>query len=84
MCFIQDASGGIWKLDLSFQFTSLQPERFMYYHSGPIFSCGASPVSQLVATVGDDCRIAFSSIIIEKLPVLCKFQWLLIITNIFV
>jgi len=36
----------------------------MYYHSGPIFSCGASPVSHLVATVGADCRINFSSIIV--------------------
>ena len=50
----QDANGGIWKLDLSFSYTSATPERLMYYHAGAIAGCSSSPVSHLVATAGAD------------------------------
>jgi hypothetical protein len=50
----QDANGAIWKLDLSFSFTSQEPDKLMKYHAGQINGCSASPVSDLVATIGQD------------------------------
>ncbi|CAD5123356.1 DgyrCDS11713 [Dimorphilus gyrociliatus] len=52
--YAQDGNGGIWKLDLSFSFTSHAPEKIMSYHAGEILGVSASPVSHLVATTGAD------------------------------
>lgn len=54
LCRFQDANGGIWKLDLSFSFTSLAPEKLFSYHSGRITGCEASPLNSLVASSGVD------------------------------
>jgi len=50
----QDAHGGIWRLDLSFSFTSVMPECLLSCHSGAITGCCASPVTNMVATAGSD------------------------------
>ena len=54
MWYAQDANGGIWKLDLSFSFTSHEPEKLSQFHAGVINGCSTSPVSHLVATIGTD------------------------------
>ena len=56
MWYAQDANGGIWKLDLSFSFTSQAPEKLMSFHAGPITGCDTCPVSHLVATTGIDSK----------------------------
>lgn len=53
---VQDAKGGIWKLDLSFSHTSMAPERLMSYTAGAILACSRSPVAHLVATGGADSK----------------------------
>lgn len=72
--YAQDANGGIWRLDLSFQFTSLQPERCMYYHSGPIFGVGVSPVAHLVASAGNDGTVRIYDVVNKKLIAIAKFN----------
>ncbi|CAG2237888.1 CFAP44 [Mytilus edulis] len=52
--YAQDASGGIWKLDLSFSHTSPAPEKMFTYHAGAILGCDISPESHLVASTGVD------------------------------
>lgn len=63
---LQDANGGIWKLDLSFSFTSAAPEKLFSFHAGPILHCAASPMSHLVATIGVDSKLAMLRYIISS------------------
>ncbi|XP_022324096.2 cilia- and flagella-associated protein 44-like isoform X1 [Crassostrea virginica] len=55
--YAQDASGGIWKLDLTFSHTSQAPDKLFTYHAGAITGCDVSPLTQLVATTGVDHTI---------------------------
>ena len=55
--YAQDASGGIWKLDLSFSHTSQAPEKLASLHSGAIASCDVSPVAPFVASIAQDGRV---------------------------
>ncbi|KAM9320405.1 cilia- and flagella-associated protein 44 [Gastrophryne carolinensis] len=52
--FAQDASGGIWKLDLSFSNITQDPERLFSFHSGKIKALDASPSTYLMATTSLD------------------------------
>lgn len=54
---MQDGSGGIWKLDLSFSHTSQAPEKLASFHAGPIASCDVSPVAPFVASIAHDGRV---------------------------
>lgn len=55
---LQDANGGIWKLDLTFSHTSAAPELLLSYHAGAIVDCGVSPKSYIAATLGSDGRFS--------------------------
>ncbi|KAM5180821.1 cilia- and flagella-associated protein 44 [Mantella aurantiaca] len=52
--FAQDASGGIWKLDLSFSNITQDPEQLFSFHSGKINALDASPTTYLMATTSSD------------------------------
>ncbi|KAM5276565.1 cilia- and flagella-associated protein 44 isoform 2-T2 [Hipposideros larvatus] len=53
----QDASGAIWKLDLSFSNITQDPECLFSFHSGAIEALAVSPVTYLMATTALDCSI---------------------------
>ncbi|XP_040915396.1 cilia- and flagella-associated protein 44 [Toxotes jaculatrix] len=48
--FAQDSSGAIWKLDLSFTYTTPDPECLFSFHAGAIQSLDVSKKSHLMAT----------------------------------
>ncbi|EDV19473.1 uncharacterized protein TRIADDRAFT_33519 [Trichoplax adhaerens] len=50
----QDASGGIWKLDLSFSHTTKPPEKLFSFHAGEITGMQTSPKHHMVATTAED------------------------------
>ncbi|XP_004436632.2 PREDICTED: cilia- and flagella-associated protein 44 [Ceratotherium simum simum] len=53
----QDASGAIWKLDLSFSNITQDPECLFSFHSGAIEALAVSPLTYLMATTALDCSI---------------------------
>ncbi|XP_063486095.1 cilia- and flagella-associated protein 44 isoform X3 [Symphalangus syndactylus] len=53
----QDASGAIWKLDLSFSNITQDPECLFSFHSGAIEAVAVSPLTYLMATTGLDCSV---------------------------
>ncbi|XP_018428354.1 PREDICTED: cilia- and flagella-associated protein 44 [Nanorana parkeri] len=52
--FAQDASGGIWRLDLSFSNITQDPEQLFSFHAGKINALDASPSTYLMATTSSD------------------------------
>ncbi|XP_066455410.1 cilia- and flagella-associated protein 44 isoform X2 [Eleutherodactylus coqui] len=52
--FAQDASGGIWKLDLSFSNITQDPECIFSFHSGKINALDVSPSTFIMATTSLD------------------------------
>ena len=55
--FLQDAGGGIWKVDLSFSLTMKKPQKIRQCHAGAVTCLTASPISGLVVSGGMDGRI---------------------------
>ncbi|XP_041667527.1 cilia- and flagella-associated protein 44 [Cheilinus undulatus] len=55
--FAQDSSGAIWKLDLSFTYTTPDPECLFSFHAGPIKGLDVSRKSHLMATTALDRSI---------------------------
>ena len=55
--FLQDAGGGIWKVDLSFSLTMKKPHKIRQCHAGAVTCLTASPISGLVVSGGTDGRI---------------------------
>uniref|UniRef100_A0A671DQ09 Cilia- and flagella-associated protein 44 n=1 Tax=Rhinolophus ferrumequinum TaxID=59479 RepID=A0A671DQ09_RHIFE len=53
----QDASGAIWKLDLSFSNITQDPECLFSFHSGAVEALAVSPLTYLMATTSLDCSI---------------------------
>ncbi|XP_064230686.1 cilia- and flagella-associated protein 44 [Aotus nancymaae] len=53
----QDASGAIWKLDLSFSNITQDPECLFSFHSGAIEAVAVSPLTYLMATTALDCSV---------------------------
>ncbi|XP_021120846.1 cilia- and flagella-associated protein 44 [Heterocephalus glaber] len=53
----QDASGAIWKLDLSFSNITQDPECLFSFHCGAIEALAVSPVTYLMATTALDCSV---------------------------
>ncbi|XP_057358624.1 cilia- and flagella-associated protein 44 isoform X3 [Manis pentadactyla] len=53
----QDASGAIWKLDLSFSNITQDPECLFSFHSGAIEAVAVSPHTYLMATTALDCSV---------------------------
>jgi len=51
--YAQDASGGIWKLDLTFSHTTKQPEKLYSFTSGSVSTLKTSPNMNLMAASGD-------------------------------
>ncbi|XP_053196505.1 cilia- and flagella-associated protein 44 [Scomber japonicus] len=54
LCFAQDSSGAIWKLDLSFTYTTPDPECMFSFHAGAIQGLDVSRKSHLMATTTVD------------------------------
>ncbi|XP_054613707.1 cilia- and flagella-associated protein 44-like [Dunckerocampus dactyliophorus] len=52
--FAQDSTGAIWKLDLSFKYTTPDPECLFSFHVGPIKGLDVSKKSHLMATTSLD------------------------------
>ncbi|KAK5851669.1 hypothetical protein PBY51_023206 [Eleginops maclovinus] len=50
ICFAQDSSGAIWKLDLSFTYTTPDPECLFSFHAGAVQGLDVSRISHLMAT----------------------------------
>ncbi|XP_033981538.1 cilia- and flagella-associated protein 44 isoform X1 [Trematomus bernacchii] len=50
ICFAQDTGGAIWKLDLSFTYTTPDPECLFSFHAGAIQGLDVSRISHLMAT----------------------------------
>ena len=55
--FLQDAGGGIWKVDLSFSLTMKKPHKIRQCHAGAVTCLTASPISGLIVSGGEDGRI---------------------------
>ncbi|KAG8509536.1 Cilia- and flagella-associated protein 44 [Galemys pyrenaicus] len=53
----QDASGAMWKLDLSFSNITQDPECLFSFHSGAIEALAVSPLTYLMATTALDCSV---------------------------
>ncbi|XP_038318346.1 cilia- and flagella-associated protein 44 isoform X1 [Canis lupus familiaris] len=53
----QDASGAIWKLDLSFSNITQDPDCLFSFHSGAIEALAVSPLTYLMATTALDCSV---------------------------
>ncbi|KAK2888569.1 cilia- and flagella-associated protein 44 [Channa argus] len=52
--FAQDSRGAIWKLDLSFTYTTPDPQCLFTFHAGPIRGLDVSKTSHLMATTTMD------------------------------
>ena len=52
--FIQDGSGSIWKVDLSFSLSMKKPSRIYRCHSGEISSISGSELNSLLLSGGVD------------------------------
>ena len=55
--YLQDAGGGIWKVDLSFSLTMKKPQKIRQCHAGAVTCLTASPISGLVVSGGRDGRV---------------------------
>ncbi|XP_077352720.1 cilia- and flagella-associated protein 44-like isoform X2 [Festucalex cinctus] len=55
--FAQDSNGAIWKLDLSFTYTTPDPQCLLSFHAGPIKGLDVSKKSHLMATTALDRSI---------------------------
>ncbi|XP_037381439.1 cilia- and flagella-associated protein 44 [Talpa occidentalis] len=53
----QDASGAMWKLDLSFSNITQDPECLFSFHSGAVEALAVSPLTYLMATTALDCSV---------------------------
>ncbi|XP_074546967.1 cilia- and flagella-associated protein 44 [Halichoeres trimaculatus] len=64
--FAQDSNGAIWKLDLSFTYTTPDPECLFFFHAGPIRGLDVSRKSHLMATTALDRSIKVFDFLSKK------------------
>ncbi|KAF1377233.1 hypothetical protein PFLUV_G00198560 [Perca fluviatilis] len=64
--FAQDSNGAIWKLDLSFTYTTPDPECLFTFHAGPIQAMDASRKSHLMATAALDRSVRVFDFLAKK------------------
>ncbi|XP_032395282.1 cilia- and flagella-associated protein 44 [Etheostoma spectabile] len=64
--FAQDSSGAFWKLDLSFTYTTPDPECLFTFHGGPIQAMDASRKSHLMATAALDRSVRVFDFLAKK------------------
>ncbi|TMS08587.1 cilia- and flagella-associated protein 44 [Larimichthys crocea] len=64
--FAQDSNGAIWKLDLSFTYTTPDPECLFSFHAGPIQGLDVSRKSHLMATTSLDRSIRVFDFLAKK------------------
>ena len=55
--YIQDAGGGIWKVDLSFSLTMKKPEKILQCHAGGVTCLVTNPSQNILVSGGSDGRI---------------------------
>lgn len=55
--YVQDAGGGIWKVDLSFSLTMKKPEKIFQCHAGAVTCLVTSPSENVLISGGMDGRI---------------------------
>nr|XP_045003959.1 cilia- and flagella-associated protein 44 [Jaculus jaculus] len=70
----QDASGAIWKLDLSFSNITQDPECLFSFHSGPIEAMAVSPLTYLMVTTALDCSFRVHDLASKNTLVQMKFK----------
>ncbi|XP_060226448.1 cilia- and flagella-associated protein 44 [Meriones unguiculatus] len=70
----QDASGAIWKLDLSFSNITQDPECLFSFHSGPIEALAISPLTYIMATTALDCSVRIYDFASKTLLIQMKFK----------
>ncbi|XP_037609336.1 cilia- and flagella-associated protein 44 [Sebastes umbrosus] len=74
ICFAQDSSGSIWKLDLSFTYTSPDPECLFSFHAGPIQGLEVSRKSHLMATTALDRSVRVFDFLAKRELTTCRFN----------
>ena len=52
--YFQDASGGIWRLDISVSLTKKAPELIQSYHAGPVRGIAPCSYTHMAASMGAD------------------------------
>ncbi|XP_030059762.1 cilia- and flagella-associated protein 44 [Microcaecilia unicolor] len=72
--YAQDASGGIWKLDLSFSNITQDPECLFSFHSGKIKGLDTSPNTYLLATTALDRSVRIYDFIAKHPVVEMRFK----------
>ena len=60
--FVQDAGGGIWRVDLSFSLTMKRPEKILQCHAGAIACLVTNPFRTILVSGGSDGRICVYSL----------------------
>ena len=56
--YIQDAGGGIWRVDLSFSLTMRKPEKILQCHAGGVTCLATNPTQSILISGGVDGRIS--------------------------
>ncbi|XP_055500679.1 cilia- and flagella-associated protein 44-like [Leucoraja erinacea] len=70
----QDASGRIWKLDLSFSNITQDPECLFSFHTGVIQAMDLSPLTYLMATTALDCTVRIFDFVRNEELVSVKYR----------
>ncbi|XP_078415672.1 cilia- and flagella-associated protein 44 [Cetorhinus maximus] len=70
----QDASGRIWKLDLSFSNITQDPECLFSFHSGAIQAMDLSPLTYLMATTALDRTVRIYDFVRNKTMAIVKYS----------
>ena len=60
--FVQDAGGGIWRVDLSFSLTMKKPEKILQCHAGSVTCLVTNPFRSILVSGGSDGRICVYSL----------------------
>lgn len=60
--FVQDAGGGIWRVDLSFSLTMKRPEKILQCHAGAVVCLVTNPFRNILVSGGSDGRICVYSL----------------------
>nr|XP_061836799.1 cilia- and flagella-associated protein 44-like isoform X1 [Nerophis lumbriciformis] len=74
MWFAQDSNGAIWKLDLSFTYSTPDPECLSYFHAGPIKGLDVSKKSHLMATTALDHSVRVFDFLAKKEVTCSRFN----------
>uniref|UniRef100_A0A3Q2YUF2 Uncharacterized protein n=1 Tax=Hippocampus comes TaxID=109280 RepID=A0A3Q2YUF2_HIPCM len=72
--FAQDSNGAIWKVDLSFTYTTPDPQCLLSSHAGPIEALDVSKSSHLMATTALDRSVRVYDLLTKRELVSSRFN----------